>query len=218
MQYVKNIYITVSLLIAIFFLQHLLYANKDSLGKDCLRAPLLFTEKKEGLKVIFLDIDGVLNSYNYMDVLYLKGERSTAEEKSTPALDPQAVENLRIIVERTGAKIVVTSNWRNKGLQWIQELWKQNRLPGNVIDITPQRRNRVFEIRRWLKSKHVENYVVLDDDFTDIEVRMIGVAHFVDIHPKYGLREDDVRNAAKLLNSKDSAVPELNSRASLRSI
>ena len=163
--------------------------------------PLLFAEKEIGFKVIFLDIDGVLNSYDYMDTLYLEGKRTTIKEKSVPAIDPEAVENLRLIVEKTGAKIVIISNWRSKGLQWIREFWKQNQLPGDIIDITSELDNRLAEMREWLKNKHVRSYIVLDDDLSDIESQEIG--NVIKVHPKYGLRDSDVQKAVQMMNSRD---------------
>ena len=168
--------------------------------------------KEAGFKIIFLDIDGVLNSYDYMDVLYLEGKRTTIEEKSLPAIDPKAVENLRLIVEKTGAKIVIISNWRSKGLQWIKEFWRQNQLPGDIIDITSELDDRLTEMREWLKNKYVRSYVVLDDDLSDVESREIG--NVIEVHPKYGLRDSDVQKVVQILNSRD-IIPESYSRENL---
>jgi hypothetical protein len=111
------------------------------------------------LKIIFLDIDGVLNSNDW----YVRREFEFPDEagKTNPfydswgdMFDPIAVENLRKLIERTGAKIVVSSCWRHGsgprdfvgkkriadkvfGLDFMQAMWKERNLPGEVIDITP---------------------------------------------------------------------------------
>lgn len=145
------------------------------------------------MKVIFLDIDGVLN-------VHYKGR----QDEYGQAFHPNFVENLREVIDKTGAKIVISSTWRMSGLQVMQEMWKHRNLPGEVIDITPLAEMQKFrrldmdldedkkkggsaprgiEIEEWLKwngfqrinwSKEVQleylekakvkNYVILDDD------------------------------------------------------
>ena len=69
-------------------------------------------------KYIFLDFDGVINT--------LKGK-----------FDKNAVTNLRRLLERTDAKVVISSTWRLQGMEYIQQLWQEYQLPGEVIDLTP---------------------------------------------------------------------------------
>ena len=53
------------------------------------------------------------------------------------AFNPEAVANLKRIVEETGADIVVSLSWKNWGLDAMQCMWIRRGLPGKVIDITP---------------------------------------------------------------------------------
>lgn len=62
-------------------------------------------------KVIFLDIDGVLNTKWW----YTQMNRNTPKDKYGYAFDPKAVANLRRIVEETGADIVISSSWKCMG-------------------------------------------------------------------------------------------------------
>jgi hypothetical protein len=55
------------------------------------------------MKLIFLDIDGVMNHRNYM----IRSRLHHLQE-----FCPVAVRNLREIVKRTNAKIVISSTWR----------------------------------------------------------------------------------------------------------
>lgn len=50
-------------------------------------------------KIIFLDVDGVLNYMSYRN-------------KSTANIDPSKVEMLAYICTQTNAKVVITSSWR----------------------------------------------------------------------------------------------------------
>ena len=54
------------------------------------------------MKLIFLDIDGVLNYEGY--------ERFT--RSGTRFVDPVLIKRLKKIIDRTGAKVVLSSTWR----------------------------------------------------------------------------------------------------------
>ena len=79
------------------------------------------------LKVIFLDIDGVLNSESYMRKLEAKHRQLGHTETVSPGgettwtcscfklyqqVDPEAVARLNRLVALTKAKIVISSTWR----------------------------------------------------------------------------------------------------------
>lgn len=116
-------------------------------------------------KIIFLDIDGVLN------VL------PKTEDKFGPCFHKHFEDNLRYIIEKTGAKIVISSTWKIDGLEVMQEMWQKRGLAGKVIDITPSevdvvdrgicefydQVDRGFEIQQWIDDHDVESYVILDD-------------------------------------------------------
>ena len=59
-------------------------------------------------KVIFLDIDGVINSEINQDYNFKKGRWSTRNI----VMDPEAMLCLKEIVGKTGAEIVLSSTWR----------------------------------------------------------------------------------------------------------
>jgi len=130
------------------------------------------------LKILFLDIDGVLNIDNQERDCY------------GHLFHKDFVENLRQIIYVTGAFIVISSSWRKSGLKTLQEMWKVRELPGEVIDVTPSiytaknmiqfwnGREKIHptpkthnysiprgcEIEYWLKDHDVENYCIIDDD------------------------------------------------------
>ena len=69
------------------------------------------------MRIIFLDIDGVLNS----ELWYKEVKYANLEEKH---FSPALVENLNTITDQTGAKIVVSSSWRkNKTLEQLKNLF-----------------------------------------------------------------------------------------------
>jgi hypothetical protein len=104
------------------------------------------------MKVIFLDIDGVLNS------------DETSNPRDLPYIvDKKLLGQLRKLLERTKAKVVLTSSWRIDpvGL-FAARYWK---VP--FMDVSPDMpdRPRCEEIRTWLKyHPRITRYVVIDDE------------------------------------------------------
>ncbi len=76
------------------------------------------------MKIIFLDIDGVL------------AVRFRREDRYGSGFHPEFVENLRYIIEQTGAYIVISSTWRAGGLIKLLEMWEARNLPGYIVDTT----------------------------------------------------------------------------------
>ena len=118
------------------------------------------------MKIIFLDIDGVLN---HADFLYDRADRAEAGEDIHPdgAIDPECVEHLNAIIDTTGAKVVVSSTWRLlrtcKKLQWCLD---EKGFTGEVIDKTTSEdmETRGMQIDAWARENDVDAFVILDDD------------------------------------------------------
>ena len=112
------------------------------------------------MKVIFVDVDGVLNSDDFIDSV--KGKQD---------IDIKTVLLLKRAIEETGAKIVMDTSFRyTQSFLKVQEMLLQN---GIMFDKTPFIDNeRGKEIRQYLsKHKDIEDYILLDDvvfpDFDD---------------------------------------------------
>ena len=149
------------------------------------------------MKIIFLDIDGVLNVI------------SQGHDEFGGIFHAHFEANLNKIIKQTGAKIVITSTWRSAGLSEMQRMWKYRNLPGEVIDITlfGERQKRGYEIQSWLDNNHCDNYVILDDDTDMLEsqaanfVRCSGnIDHPDCIDIGYGLTQKCAEAAIKILN------------------
>jgi len=106
------------------------------------------------MKVIFLDFDGVIcvDWNEYID------EHGHGFRK-------KYVENLELIIEQTGAKIVISSSWRTAGLAMMKSMWKERRMKGEIIGITERLNTpRGEEIEEYLRENPCDKYVILDDD------------------------------------------------------
>lgn len=120
------------------------------------------------MKVLFLDVDGVLNHAAWMETRK-DGRLSAGEDFGWWAsmLDPRAVTLLNSVLDRTGAKVVVSSTWRlQHGLASLQKLLESAGFTGEVISRTPSHDEggRGAEIFQWLDfHPEVEAYAIVDD-------------------------------------------------------
>lgn len=67
------------------------------------------------MKIIFLDIDGVLNHEDFYRERFEKRYDDGAIEHPYSEIDPKTVQRLNKIIEETGANIVISSTWRHSG-------------------------------------------------------------------------------------------------------
>ena len=115
------------------------------------------------MKVIFLDIDGVLNSDEYFDKIEGQDIHGIEED-----IDVETIKLLRKAVEETGAKVVFSSTWRyRKRAEELKQLMLEY---GVIVDSsTPYLENvRGEEIKQWLKEHPgTEDFVLLDDEVWD---------------------------------------------------
>lgn len=152
------------------------------------------------MKVIFLDIDGVLNHQKHYEWLMTTNE-PTPMQRTYPytEFNPESCKLLKEVIDETDAQIVVSSSWRLDGLAKINKLLRFFGLP-NAIDITPCLNTaRGIEIDAWLAAHpEVDKYVILDDD-EDMNTEQM--PFFIKTNPY-----DDGLNA----KCKDKAIKILN--------
>jgi HAD domain in Swiss Army Knife RNA repair proteins len=118
-------------------------------------------------KVIFLDIDGVLNSAAFMVQMARQG--ICPDDK----IDPKAISILNRIIEEHDACLVISSTWRLfTTIDRLNVLLKSHGLRRDVFDFTYDyggSYGRGVEISNWLGSHpEIDNCVVIDDDTVDV--------------------------------------------------
>lgn len=145
--------------------------------------------------VLFLDIDGVLNSEAWLQ-RYL----DAGQPLPRPPLDPLAVARLERIIRETGARIVLSTSWR--GHPELPGWLRSHGCTGEVIGVTPYLGigPRGREITRWLEraqARHepIGSVCILDDgdDMGDLR------PYLVQTDPAVGLQDGDVDRAIALL-------------------
>lgn len=157
------------------------------------------------MKVLFLDLDGVLVT------------------RRIGCMEERLVLNLKRIVEETGTLIVLSSDWRR---------WREGRVECrrvlrshgmDFIGCTPcmsaMHGNRPIEILRWMRAHNkkateeeggeekVSEWVAVDDRMLLGEKQGIKLeGHFVHTHPRQGLTQAAANQCIAILNGEGPQV------------
>ena len=180
------------------------------------------------MKIIFLDIDGVLNSQIAYENGFCKYNDDYGQD-----FYPESAKLLNKLIDETKAKIVISSTWRCNGLETMQNMWKDRNMSGEVISITPSlgftykkiivddkivdlHLNRGIEINTWLSAYGFEitswdkqiqkNYVnnsgienfIIIDDDYDMLYQQKN--HFIHVDPYEGFNEKNYSKSQEILS------------------
>jgi hypothetical protein len=169
------------------------------------------------MKIIFLDIDGVLNN----ELWFIKSmeAKTIFDTRESRWFCPDNMKFLNYLVGKTGAKVVVSSSWRkSRTVDELKTLLKSNGFEGEVIDKTPVLyfKNKDYpysvprgcEIKAWLEiNKGIlgqkmskTKYIILDDDSDMLYWQR---TNYFRIDPYVGLTNNVAYRAVRFLNSED---------------
>ncbi len=152
------------------------------------------------MNIIFLDVDGVLNSIRGLKETYFQTKRPYSGYDYP--FDVRCMYNLKKIVDMTDSYLVITSTWRKDeiGKNILLEELKRYGLDERVIGYTDiLHKKRGEEIKAYLEKLGREvNYIILDDD-SDFDELM---NHLVKTNFQTGLNDESVEKSIKIL-SKD---------------
>ena len=140
------------------------------------------------MKIVFLDIDGVLQPYDAENRFYFNDETLVEELSKKHNInyhdysiydvmavyydwDEQAVARLKYILEKTNAKIIISSDWRSEkkphkmhdllAIHNLSKYWFADNQVNH--DYIPNPKRRALEIKDSLDRYPIEEFVVLDD-------------------------------------------------------
>ena len=166
-------------------------------------------------KVVFLDIDGVVNTL-IIDTKPFKTERGQVSRDGFyyklnmpddgEVSNRQAVMWLNKLCKETNAKIVITSTWRfgDNGLEKTKKaLYNSGLLKEiKIIGKTPRKYNynniRGYEIEEYLNQhQEIDNYVIIDDDLDMLTKQM---NNFVVTDTNIGMTYNTYVRAKEILN------------------
>ena len=147
-------------------------------------------------KILFLDVDGVLNNGKWAEKVQKTENRSIL---NNAMLYPKSLQQLKRIIDETGAQIVVSSSWRQIS-RLMTALTQQLNLYGlSIADTTPYTgADRGEDISAWLSNHpEVTEYAILDDD-SDMTTH---INHLTQTSFQTGLRKEEADNCIDILNN-----------------
>jgi hypothetical protein len=150
------------------------------------------------MKVIFLDIDGVLNC-----------DKTPNARKFPYIVDKKLLARFQKLLDRTGAKVVLSSSWRCDPLGRLAA--RHYGVP--VFDVCPDkpRSPRCKEMTAWLSGHPtVTRYVVLDDEDDGLDKLPL-----FQPSSKTGLTPEIVRGIEKYLNGETDETMRANAMVRL---
>lgn len=177
------------------------------------------------MKIIFLDIEGVLNTNDTYENMYKRFGYSTMADVE---IDKFRLEYLKTIIDRTGAKIVLSSSFRHffrkvndkivpttlKGKKLYDSFMRYGIEIYDTIPITSE--NREEQIKSWLLSEDdIENFVIIDDDpitFEELNDKLIQTSRIRKnyllsfMKESFGLCERHIEEVVDILNTKDKVL------------
>lgn len=152
--------------------------------------------------VIYLDIDGVLNSYSELDTLIKMDKRVIRLYGKIDWIYTPMLERLHRIIRETNAKVVGISSWFR-----VDDDMRTQKIANfldieivDVIDYTGGGHYRVESVIRHAKQNNITNFVVLDDikefaEYSETEDRHVQPQ-------RYGLTENLMEKAIYVLCGK----------------
>lgn len=154
-------------------------------------------------KIIFLDCDGVINSIQWEVARKDMPSGSVVGD----AIDPRAIKRVVDVCAATGARIVMSSDWRINWPFARTRLEKAGLPEGLIIDRTPvlntfptlHHYSRGEEIQSWLDSNDdIYDYIIIDDreDFLPEQIPL----HLVHTNNWVGFSENDKVKAIEMLS------------------
>lgn len=164
------------------------------------------------MNAIFLDIDGVLNSYGTTPET-----RSKSKCGNYIGIDKDKVKRLAKVVKETNAILILTSSWKigwepkghyDKFLNYHAKYLDNHLKKKGGLILKDKTRERNLEYRgKGIKvylTQHpdITSWIILDDEiFIDFKEQGI-LPHLLQIDALYGLTDDDAEIAIKMLKGQ----------------
>lgn len=164
------------------------------------------------MKLLFLDIDGVLNSEEYAIWCTENDEgKEYIKNGGDIFIDKKAVFRIKELCEKYNVRLVISSSWRTFTVEATKHEFERYKdlkcLNKYIVGITPNYINlddipRGKEIDDFLtivldKSAQTYNYCIIDDDKDMLDKQM---KNFVHIDNYTGITDNDIEKIKQILN------------------
>ena len=159
------------------------------------------------MRILFLDIDGVLNTQKYLKEVWDKKKRDHVDLDDLDSLanhkmldiDMNKLKLLKEIVDECDLSVVITSSWKRLTVYPLVEK-RLIELGIPVVGVTIDNMdNRGHGIKNYIKKYNIKEYIILDDDIfydydEEILKRLVKTSFYED-----GLDEEKKEEAIRLI-------------------
>ncbi|HEX8564114.1 MAG TPA: HAD domain-containing protein [Pyrinomonadaceae bacterium] len=167
------------------------------------------------MKLIFLDIDGCLNSERFYRDRHEGRNDAKSRKHPYSEIDYDGIGLLNNLIKETGTKVVISSTWRlGRTTEQFQEFFKKCGFKGEIIDITPDLRRGEFhdsifrgnEVHAWMEKNRgllgkelhkFRDYVIFDDDSDFLYWQR---NNLIIVDGSVGLTRNTIYKAKRILN------------------
>ena len=152
------------------------------------------------MRVIFLDIDGVLNSEEWDR--YVQSFTYGARFNSCYLLSQEMILRLQNVIFQTNAEIVLTSSWRtnDRAMCALTRQLSLYHLPIRDTTVSYAYGSRADEVKLWLEShSNVTSYAIVDDYDDGFSNDKVLVTHFVQTNYFQGLTSEEAEKIIEIL-------------------
>ena len=153
-------------------------------------------------RIIFLDVDGVLNGHEWL-----------SQDGFVPKINKPQAKHLYILLWKSAAKVVLISSWRSMihsgkmDIRGMNSLFKSHGIRNiDVIDILPphdlalkHKDDRTILLNQWVNKHRPKSYIVLDDLPLDVE-------NLIRPDPGVGLDAEHVKLAMKMFEEQETSL------------
>jgi len=150
------------------------------------------------MKVIFLDIDGVLNGTQSLNDPTTTNIEFNSIDWWSYYIDESKVKRLNRIIKETDGVVVLSTSWRLQLTQgFITQVLEAKGFEGFIIGSVPDlSMHRSNEIQAWLNyANSITSYVILDDDY----MTFLG-NNQVKTDSRFGLQDEHVQDAIRIIS------------------
>jgi len=151
-------------------------------------------------KIIFLDIDGVLNT---------QGDKNLIEN----TFEENKLNNLINLISNTNSKLVIISDRRliTEERKMIDSVFDKYEIIVNYLSLKRTHKKRSDEILFYLSNNKISNYVILDDNDLGYTDNNILKSHFINTYNN-GFTKDEYNKALSILNTKSNYELKINNK------
>jgi len=146
--------------------------------------------------IIFLDLDGVVNS----QLFYKKRHELNQRELE---FDKDAFELINEFIDEYNCKVVISSTHRADGIDKLQKKLNSYGFKHDIFGITGGSKCRIrgYEIKNWISENIdiIKNYVIFDDDS---DMLLYQAKHFFRCDTYTGITPNILYRAGRFLDGK----------------